>query len=101
MSITSTAEVLTDRSERFAKQLVTHLGRKIEWVTEDGVSTASFGTASASVAPTDGVLVLTASGTSLEEVAQIEDALARHLHKFAFRHPVEISWNRKTIETVL
>lgn len=101
MSITSTAEVLTDRSERFAKQLVTHLGRKVEWVTDDGVLTASFGTASASVAPADGVLVLTASGATVEEVAQIEDALARHLHKFAFRHPVEISWTRKTTEAVL
>ena len=101
MSITSTADVLTDRSERFAKQLVTHLGRMVEWVTDDGVWTASIGTASASVAPTDGVLVLTASGATVEEVAQIEDAIARHLHKFAFRHPVEISWTRKTTEAVL
>ena len=100
MTLTSTAEVLTDRADRFAKQLVTHLGRKAEWVTEDGVSTAAFGTARVSIAPSDGVLVLTASGASVEEVAQVEDALARHLHKFAFRHPVEISWRRKNTGTV-
>ena len=98
MSITSTAEVLTDRAERFAKQLVTHLGRKVEWVTDEGVSTASFGAASARISPGDGVLVLTASGGSVQEVTQIEDALARHLHKFAFRHPVEIAWTRKATE---
>lgn len=98
MSITSTAEVATDRPHRLAKQLVTHLSRKIEWVTEDGVSTATHGTGSASVAPHDGVIVLTATGETEADVAMFEDVLGRHLQKFAFRHPVEVSWTRKDAE---
>jgi hypothetical protein len=98
MTVTSTAEVVTHRPDRFAKQLVSHFGRKVEWVTEGGASTASFGDATASVASREGVLLLTASAASLNQVAQIEDVLARHLQRFASKTPLQISWSRDTAE---
>ena len=98
MPITSTATVATDRPERFAKQLVTHLGRKVDWVTEGRASTATFGSATARVATDDGVITLSASGATDDEVRLIEQVLGSHLERFAFRHPVDISWTRKTTE---
>lgn len=100
MPITSIAEVMTDRPERYGKQIVSHLGRKIAWVTEDGVSTASLGTATASIATTNGRLILTASGAATAEVEQIENGLASHVHRFASREPVAISWTREATTAV-
>ena len=100
MSITSTATVATDRPERFAKQLVTHLGRKVTWTTVGNASTATFGTATAGVATDAETLTLTATGKTDDEVALVENVLGSHLERFAFRHPVEITWTRTTTEDI-
>ena len=41
--LTARADVATDAPERYAKQLVAHLGRRVEFSTEGGRSTARFG----------------------------------------------------------
>jgi hypothetical protein len=92
MTISATATISTDQAERLARQLVTHLGRKVEWVEHDGVATSRFGPATGSVEATGRTLRLTATGATNEEVAGVEAVLASHLERFAFRHPVEISW---------
>src|SRR5436190_23773098 len=94
MTITSTAHVTTDRPERLAKQLVTHLGRKVDFVTEGPTPTATFGASIGSVTTGTGSLTLVAAGPRETDVARVEGVLARHLEKFAHRHPVQVSWTR-------
>ncbi len=61
-ALSSHAVVRTDVPARYAKQLVSHLGRKVDFVTDGATSTAQLGSATAQVVVGDGVLHLLAHG---------------------------------------
>ena len=44
--LTARADVLTEAPARYAKQLVAHLGHRVEFTTDGGTSTAASATAS-------------------------------------------------------
>lgn len=92
--ITSRADVATDAAARYAEQLVSHLGRKVEFTTDGPVSTATIGVATATVAVGDGVLTLLASGEDEQAVAVVEHVLGSHLERFGQRHELAVSWQR-------
>src|ERR687889_1017560 len=71
-TLTSRADVRTDAPERYAKQLVSHLGRKVEFVTDGATSTATFGDTTGQVVVGQGVLTLLVSGSDAEGVARVE-----------------------------
>jgi uncharacterized protein len=70
----SRAVVATSTPERFAKQLVSHLSRKVAFTTEGGTSSLTIG---------DGVAV-------------VEHVLGSHLERFAQREPLTVTWQRTT-----
>src|SRR5215216_3734678 len=76
--LTSRADVATDAPDRYAKQLVAHLGRKISFTTEGGTSTATFGDTTGQVVVGDGVLTLLVSGPDADGVARVENVLGSH-----------------------
>ena len=41
--LTARADVLTTDPDRYAKQLVSHLGRRVDFATEGAISSARFG----------------------------------------------------------
>ena len=90
----SRADVVTATPARYAKQLVSHLGRRVEWTTDGVTSTATWGTAVGQVVVGDGVLTLLASGPDAEAVARVENVLARHLERFGQRHELIVTWVR-------
>ena len=90
----SRADVVTDAPARYAKQLVSHLGRRVEWTTDGDTSTASWGSAVGQIVVGDGVLTLLASGPDAEEVAHVEDVLGRHLERFGLRNELTVTWTR-------
>jgi hypothetical protein len=90
----SRADVVTDAPARYAKQLVSHLGRRVEWTTDGDTSTASWGTAVGQIVVGDGVLTLLASGPDAEGVARVEDVLGRHLQRFGQRNELTVTWTR-------
>jgi uncharacterized protein len=90
----SRADVVTATPERYAKQLVSHLGRRVEWVTDGATSTATWGTATGQVVVGDGVLTLIASGPDAEAVAHVENVLGRHLERFGQRNELTVTWIR-------
>jgi len=94
--LTSRADVATDAPDRYAKQLVAHLGRKISFTTEGGTSTATFGDTTGQVVVGDGVLTLVASGPNDEGLARVEDVLGRHLERFGQRAGLTVRWTRGT-----
>jgi NAD(P)H dehydrogenase (quinone) len=96
--VSSRADVATATPQRYAKQLVSHLGRKLEWSTDGAVSTARIGDATASVIVGDGVLTLTAAGDDPAAVAAAEDVLGRHLERFGARNELTVSWTRGSDE---
>jgi uncharacterized protein len=92
--ITSRADVVTNTPGRYAKQLVAHLGRKLEFTTDGAVSTAAIGEATAQIMVGDGVLSLVATGTDEEAVGGAENVLGSHLERFGLRNQLSVTWTR-------
>ena len=90
----SRADVTTDNPGRYAKQLVSHLGHKVDFTTQGDTSTATIGGARAQVVVGDGVLTLLAEGEDEQAVALVEHVLGSHLERFGQRNELTVRWTR-------
>jgi uncharacterized protein len=94
---TSSAVVATDTPARYAKQLLSHLGRKntVEPVADapDG-GRLVFAYGSATLRPQDGRLLLDAAAQDADGLAHVEDVLQRHLERFGARAELKVEWDR-------
>ena len=94
---TSTAVVPTDAATRYAKQLLSHLGRKAGVEPVDGDPDAGLLHLSAGIGvvrPRADHLVLEASADDPESLAAVEDVLRRHLERFGARRELTVTWRR-------
>ena len=90
------ADVATGAPARYAKQLISHLGRKVPF-TGDGTTspaTAVIGGATAGIVVGDGVLTLMTTGDDEESVARVQQVLGGHLERFAQRENLSVRWLR-------
>jgi uncharacterized protein len=99
----SIAIVATDAPERYAKQLLAHLGRKdtVERVAgerQGGRLVFDYGTAT--VRPEDNRLVLEAAADDVESLAHVEDVLGRHLERFGAKRELVVTWRRDNADSV-
>ncbi len=96
--LTSRADVVTDAPARYAKQLVSHLGRKVEFVHEATSTgdtwTAHVAGAVARITVADRLLVLQAEAPEPESLARLEGALGNHLERFGQRRELRVTWQR-------
>ena len=92
--VASRADVATESPERYAKQLVSHLGRKIEFTVDGQATTASIGGGTGTVIVGDGILTLLAEGPDEEAVGLVEHVLGSHLERFGARNELVVSWQR-------
>lgn len=89
----STARVTTDAPARYAKQLASHLGRKIEVENlPDGGYRLSLQSGEGVLIPEEGRLVMTATAPDAETLAVIQDVLGRHLERFGQRNELTVTW---------
>ena len=93
--ITARADVVTDAPARYAKQLVSHLGRRVSWTTEGNTSTAQIGGGSGSVVVGDGVLTLLAEAPDPETLARVQQVLGSHLERFGRRNELSVTWTTR------
>jgi hypothetical protein len=91
-TLTARADVPTAAAARYGKQLISHLGRKVEWVTEGAVSTAAIGGGTGIVEVGDGVLTLRAEAADTQALARVQDVLGRHLERFGQRNELVVTW---------
>ena len=91
----SRADVPTDAPARYAKQLVSHLGRRVS-VTEDaeGTWTTVVGDARGRITVGDGVLGLRAEAPGEEGLTLVEHVLGSHLERFGARAGLTVTWHR-------
>jgi uncharacterized protein len=95
--VESSARVPTDAAARYAKQLLSHLGRKagvepVDGEPEGGRLTLSAGTGI--VRPRADHLLLEAQAADEESLALVEDVLGRHLERFGARRELAVRWER-------
>ena len=94
--IGSRADVATGAPARYAKQLISHLGRKVPFTGDatTAPATAVIGAATARIVAGEGVLTLEAAGDDEESVARVEHVLGSHLERFAQREALTVQWVR-------
>jgi hypothetical protein len=90
----STARVALDQPRRYLSQLCKHFEHKLPVTLEPdkGSIAFSFGTCALHTEPE--VLVMQVVAADEAALVQTEGVVARHLLRFAFRTPPEISWQR-------
>ncbi|WP_327399742.1 DUF2218 domain-containing protein [Streptomyces sp. NBC_01288] len=91
----SEARVATDRPQRYAKQLASHLGRRSEtsWDEETGVGRLVFQDGTGSLTATDGALLLAVEAEP-EFLDRLEDVVGRHLVRFGTKDELVVEWRR-------
>jgi hypothetical protein len=88
--VTSNAVIVTNKAERYAKQLVSHLGHKLDFRTDGSTSTASIGAGT-------GQVVFADDGSALTDaLATVEHVLGSHLERFAQRDGLTVAWTRSS-----
>jgi hypothetical protein len=90
--LVATAEVVTDAPGRYAKQLIGHTGRRLDWRTDGAVSTAAIGDGVGTVVVGDGVLLLRAEAPDEATLARIRHVLGDHLERFGQRQELAVGW---------
>lgn len=90
----SRAIVSTDRSARYAKQLVSHLNRRAtgEWHDAEGRGWIEFGNGRAELTAEPAALEISIEGV---DVARLEDVVGRHLVRFGAKDELSVDWTRE------
>ena len=92
----STAVVVTEAPERYAKQLLSHLGHKVRAESLPGhpepAGQLVFAYGVGTVLPASGSLVLRAVAGDSESLVRLQGVLGRHLEKFGARKELVVSW---------
>src|SRR5215203_4483091 len=91
-TLTARADVPTDAPERYAKQLVSHLGRRVEFTVDGPTSTTAIAGGTGVVQVGEGVLTLRAEAPDQETLERVQDVLGRHLERFGQRNELAVVW---------
>ena len=94
----SVAVVATDRAERYGKQLVGHMSRKIsgEWTGQSGyLDFNGRGRVELSAGADSLKLELTSDDSETE---RLEEIVGVHLARFGSKDGMSVAWNRKSSE---
>jgi uncharacterized protein len=91
-AITARADVVTDTPARYAKQLVAHLGRKVDFTVDGPTSTAHIGGGTGTVVVGERLLTLIAEGPNESVIARVQHILGSHLERFGARNELVVDW---------
>jgi hypothetical protein len=94
-TLSSHADVPTGTPARYAKQLVSHLGRRLEWKVDGDTATAGIGSGVGTVIAGEGVLTLVAEAPDESTLTTIEHVLGSHLERFGQRQELAVHWQRQ------
>ncbi|MGB8385682.1 MAG: DUF2218 domain-containing protein [Dermatophilaceae bacterium] len=89
----ASAHIATDRPQRYVKQLVSHLGHKLTTkLADDGVGTVTFPQGECTLSPGAGYIDAQAAAVDAENLAVVEEVVARHLVRFGSAGELTVSW---------
>jgi uncharacterized protein len=90
---TSEARVATHTPARYLGQLCKHFEHKLPVTLTGDTGSIAFAMGTCRLATDTDVLILRAEAADQEALAQVQDVVARHLVRFAFREPPQIEWH--------
>ena len=91
-ALTGRADVPTATPERYAKQLLSHLGQRTTWITDRSTSTAEIAGGTGRVVVGDGMLTLIAEAADAETLDRVQHVLGSHLERFGQRNELTVTW---------
>jgi hypothetical protein len=93
MTFIARADVPTGTPDRYAKQLLSHLGHRVDWTTDGATSTAQLAGGTGRIVVADRVLTLIAEAPDAEALASVQHVLGSHLERFAIRtEQLTVTW---------
>ena len=93
MSLTATSRVVTERGERYRKQLASHFGNRIEVAETPDATVLKWGfggTTTLTVEPD--ALVMRAEAQDAEALERVKDVTGRHLERFGDKDNLAVAW---------
>lgn len=91
-ALTSTATVTTPKAAGYAAQLANHFGHRIPARFEEGEGEIAFASGTCRLNAEGDRLTLTVEGATPEAIAQLQEVVASHLRRFAFRENLAVDW---------
>lgn len=94
VAATAEARVATEAPRRYLAQLCKHFQHRLPVSLAEDHGRIAFEGGACDLAAEGEVLVLRLAAADEATLARLEDVVARHLLRFAFRTPPEIRWTR-------
>lgn len=91
----SDARVATGVPRRYLGQICKHFQHRLPVTLEETRGRIDFPTGSCVVEIAEGALILRADAATAEDLATLEDVVARHLVRFGFRETLAVEWTRR------
>jgi uncharacterized protein len=88
----SEARVALESPARYLGQLCKHFAHKLPVTLEESQGSIAFPMGTCRLEAADGLLLLRAEAEDAEALERLQDVVARHLLRFAFRAPPAIEW---------
>ena len=86
------ADVVSPLAGRYLTQLCKHFQHKIPVELADTSGRITFPMGTCALQAAEGVLTLSVEAADAPALTQLQDVVARHLLRFAFREDVRIDW---------
>lgn len=90
--VRSVAEVATPQPGRYLTQLCKHFQHKRAVTFDERTGRIVFDAGECRLEAGDGVLKIMAAAPDDARLAQVQDVVARHLLRFAFREEMKVDW---------
>ena len=91
-ALTSTATVTTPKAASYAAQLVKHFAHKVPARFEGADGEIAFPAGNCRLHAASETLTMTVEGADSAAIARLQDVVASHLRRFAFREELAIDW---------
>ena len=88
----SQAQIATPLASRYLQQLCKHFAHKLPVTFDPRQGRIEFQAGSCELAATEGNLTLRAEAADPEALARLEQVVASHLERFAFREQPQLAW---------
>ena len=95
-ALTARADVATETPQRYAKQMLSHLGQRTSWTTDGDTSTAEIAGGIGRVVLGEGLLTLIAEASDTVTLARVQHVLGSHLERFGQRNELTVTWVGKS-----
>jgi hypothetical protein len=86
------AAVATPRASRYLQQLCKHFAHKLPVTFDETAGRIPFSMGDCRLSADQGRLVLSLAAADADRLPQLQDVVARHLERFAFREDLHIDW---------